>query len=234
MSGEWYLYKDQQQQGPIDWEKLVEQAKEGIVGPADMVWTEGMTDWSRADQVEGLIAAVPPPPPEPVSTPPPSPKPDTFHAPPAGTSSPLPAGNPEQPGMASPAAGQRTSTGLEPNIAGLLCYILGWITGIIFFLVESENKFVRFHAMQSIITFGGLTVLQVLINIFNRLLWSMLWRGFGSWTLAGALTSLLGIVSLIIWLATVILAVLLMVKAYQNETFKLPIAGKIAEKQLEG
>ena len=44
-----------------------------------------------------------------------------------------------------------TSTGLSPNVAGLLCYVAGWITGIIFFVLERRNKFVRFHAAQSII-----------------------------------------------------------------------------------
>ena len=48
----------------------------------------------------------------------------------------------------------KTSTGLEDNIAGLLCYVAGWVSGLIFLLIETENKFVRFHAVQSIIVFG--------------------------------------------------------------------------------
>jgi hypothetical protein len=48
----------------------------------------------------------------------------------------------------------KASTGLEPNVAGLLCYLVGWITGLVFILIEKENQFVRFHAMQSIIIFG--------------------------------------------------------------------------------
>ena len=46
---------------------------------------------------------------------------------------------------------EKTSTGLDENVAGLLCYILGWITGIVFLVIEPDNKFVRFHALQSII-----------------------------------------------------------------------------------
>lgn len=234
MSTQWYLYKDQQQTGPMTWEQLLEKGKAGAVGPADMIWTEGMPNWTRADQVKGLIPAVPPP--NPAYSPPPpgvqaSQQPSNIsyqHAPSAYPG----AGSSARPGSTA-AAGVKSSTGLEPNIAGLLSYILGWITGIIFFLIESENKFVRFHAMQSIITFGGLTVLQVLISILNRLLWSFLWRGVGSWAMYSTLTGLLGIISIIIWLATLGLAVLLMIKAYQYETFKLPIAGNIAEKQLQ-
>ena len=233
MTEKWFIYKDQQQHGPMSWEKMIERVEAGSLESADMVWTEGMENWTRADQVEGLIPEpAQPAPPEPVSAPPSPNEAGTLQSAPAGATSYAAAGNPSKPEMVTAMAEQKTSTGLEQNIAGLLCYILGWITGIIFLLIESENKFVRFHAMQSIVTFGGLTILQVLINIFNRLLWSILWRGLGSWTLAGTLTSLLGIISLIIWLATIALAVLLMVKAYQNETFKLPIAGEIAEKQL--
>ena len=62
-----------------------------------------------------------------------------------------------------------TSVGLEPNIAELLCYVVGWITGLIFFLLEKENKFVRFHAMQSIITFGAFSVLSIILSIFSRI-----------------------------------------------------------------
>ncbi|MBM3150360.1 MAG: hypothetical protein FJZ88_10120, partial [Chloroflexi bacterium] len=58
----------------------------------------------------------------------------------------------------------KSSTGLEENIAGLLCYVLGWVTGLIFFLIEKDSKFVRFHAMQSIIVFGVLCVAGIIIG----------------------------------------------------------------------
>ena len=51
---------------------------------------------------------------------------------------------------------EKTSTGLDENVAGLLCYVLGWVSGLVFILIEQENNFVRFHAMQSIIVFGAL------------------------------------------------------------------------------
>jgi uncharacterized membrane protein len=105
----------------------------------------------------------------------------------------------------------KTSTGMNQNVAGLLCYLAGWVTGLIFFLVEKENKFVRFHAMQSIITFGGLSALSIVLT----------WVPIIGWML-------LPIVS-IIWL---ILWVLLMVKAYQGQLFKLPVIGDLAEKNI--
>ena len=104
---------------------------------------------------------------------------------------------------------KKTSTGMDENLAGMLCYLVGWITGLIFFLIEKDNKFVRFHAMQSLITFGGLTVLFMFLPFIPILGWMLI--------------PVLAIVQLILW-------VLLMVKAYQGEKFKLPVIGDIAEK----
>lgn len=102
-----------------------------------------------------------------------------------------------------------TSIGMQPNLAGLLCYFLGFITGLVFYLVEKKNHFVRFHAMQSMVVFGGLFVINLVLLIVPIL---------------GVLVStLLSLLSIVLW-------VLLMVKAYQGEYFKLPIAGDIAEK----
>ena len=99
----------------------------------------------------------------------------------------------------------KTSTGLDENVAGLLCYVLGWISGTIFILIETENKFVRFHAMQSIIVFGILTVAGIILGFVPYIGW------------------LVPAVSFILW-------VVLMVKAYQGTKYKLPWAGNLAEK----
>jgi uncharacterized membrane protein len=109
----------------------------------------------------------------------------------------------------------KTSMGLEENIAGALCYIMGWITGIVFFLLEKENRFVRFHAMQSIVTFLPLTIIIWIIQVL------LFWVPVVSW----AILSLLWILTLILWLV-------LMIKAYQGELYKLPIVGDFAEKQI--
>ncbi len=96
---------------------------------------------------------------------------------------------------------EKTSTGLAENVAGLLCYVLGWVSGLVFILIEKENKFVRFHAMQSIIVFGVITIL-----------------------------GLIPVIGWIIRLIGVVLWIVLMVKAYQGTMFKLPWAGDLAEK----
>ena len=106
---------------------------------------------------------------------------------------------------------EKTSTGIEANIAGLLCYVLGWVSGLVFFLLEKDSKFVRFHAVQSMIVFGILTLAWIVFR----------------WI------PLISLVILpIIWVLWVVLLIVLMIKAYQGERFKLPWAGNIAEKQI--
>lgn len=105
----------------------------------------------------------------------------------------------------------KTSTGINPTVAGLLSYLLGFVTGIIFLVIEKENRFVRFHAMQSILTFGFLFVLNIILHFIPFIGWFLI--------------PILGIVSLIVW-------VLLMVKAYKGEYYKLPVLGDMAEQKL--
>ncbi len=106
---------------------------------------------------------------------------------------------------------QPTSMGLNRNVAGMLCYLVGWITGLIFFVVEKDDKFVRFHAIQSMITFGGLTMLFMTLGFIPVLGW--------------LLFPILGLIQLVLW-------ILLMIKAFQGERFKLPVIGDLAESNL--
>jgi uncharacterized membrane protein len=59
---------------------------------------------------------------------------------------------------------ERSSTGLDENVAGFLCYLFGFVTGIVFLVVEKESRFVKFHAMQSTITFLGLFIISMIIG----------------------------------------------------------------------
>ena len=115
----------------------------------------------------------------------------------------------------------KTSTGIQANMAALLSYLAGWITGLIFFLIEKDNKFVRFHAMQSIVVFGAFSILGIVISIL---------ASFFILIHAYFLLPLFGLASTLLWLFALVLWVVLMVKAYQGEKFKLPVAGDIAEK----
>ncbi|MGD8395052.1 MAG: hypothetical protein PVF43_06225 [Candidatus Eiseniibacteriota bacterium] len=96
-------------------------------------------------------------------------------------------------------------------MAGLLCYILGVVTGIVFLLIENRSSYVRFHALQSTIVFGALFVLSLVLPVIP---------------VVGIL------VSLLLPLLGVVLWILLMVKAYQGERFKVPYVGDWVEQQL--
>jgi uncharacterized membrane protein len=101
-----------------------------------------------------------------------------------------------------------TVEGLSPNLAGLLCYVGGWISGLVFLVLEHKNNSVRFHASQSIVVFGTLNLISI----------SFGWiPGVG-----GVFTGLATAFSIVFW-------IVLMVKAYQGELYKLPIAGELAE-----
>src|SRR5690625_1478809 len=59
---------------------------------------------------------------------------------------------------------QKTASGLDENVAGLLCYLLGFVTGIVFLLMENENRFIRYHAIQSIIVSVALIILNIILT----------------------------------------------------------------------
>jgi len=105
----------------------------------------------------------------------------------------------------------RTSTGLSPNTAGLLCYVGIWISGIIFFVLEQKNKFVRFHAAQSIVAFGTITVAGIVLGLIP--------------VVGDAFSTIIGIIGFIVW-------IIMIVKASNGEWYKLPWAGDVAEKMV--
>lgn len=104
----------------------------------------------------------------------------------------------------------KASSGLKPNVAGLLCYLLFWVTGLEFLLVEKKDKFIRFHAIQSVTVFGSLSAAFLLL----------FWIPVVGWVFS----YILGALAFVLW-------ILLMVKAYQGNQYKVFIAGNIAAKR---
>ncbi len=130
---------------------------------------------------------------------------------PAGVGAPPPAPAQNYP--------QAATSGMSENVAATLCYVLGWITGIIFFLID-KRPYVRFHAAQSIVTFGGLHLIRIVLGMIFGVgfFFGGHWGGFGIGLL---LISCIGILAFVLWIVC-------MIKAYQGERFMLPIAGDIA------
>lgn len=97
------------------------------------------------------------------------------------------------------------------NLMAAASYLLGFVTGIIMLLIEKQSKFVRFHAMQSTILFGGVFLANIALGFIPILGW---------------------LVGLVLSLTAFILWIVLMWKAFQGEMYKVPYVGELAEKQL--
>lgn len=106
---------------------------------------------------------------------------------------------------------QPTSSGLDQNLAAALCYPFGFITGLIFLLIEKENKFVKFHALQSIFTSIALFILSIILGFVPIIGW---------------------IISILSTPIIIVFIVILAFKAYKGEWVKVPVIGDMAEKQL--
>jgi uncharacterized membrane protein len=104
---------------------------------------------------------------------------------------------------------EMTSMGMRARTAGLLCYLFGWVGGLVFFLLERENRFVRFHAIQSILFFGSMSILGWVCSYFPYVLF-----GIGG---------VVGLISFIGW-------IVLMVAAHRGRYYRLPLFGYYAEK----
>lgn len=106
---------------------------------------------------------------------------------------------------------KQTASGLDENLAGVLAYPLGFITGIIFLIIEKENRFVKFHAIQSIILSLSWILLSFIVGLVPFIGW---------------------IISILLTPVYIVIIIFIALKAYKHEMYKFPIVGDIAEKQL--
>jgi uncharacterized membrane protein len=128
----------------------------------------------------------------------------------------------------SPVQTTKSSTGLDENIAALLSYIFGWVSGLIFFLIEKDSRLVRFHAMQSLLFNISVGVLAFVVWIVVFILLVVVSQ------VSDALSTIIGLLATLLWLVLIVGIligwVLCLVKAFQGQYFKLPIIGNFAEK----
>ncbi len=111
-----------------------------------------------------------------------------------------------------------TQSGLAENVAAFLCYLVGWVTGLIFFLIDKRPN-VRFHAAQSIVVFGALHIVSIALGwIFGVGFFLGGWTGFSVGVL---LAGLINLAAFVLW-------IVLMIKAYQGQRFEVPIAAGLA------
>ena len=132
----------------------------------------------------------------------------------------------QESGPASGAPGGKTSLGLESNVGAMLCYIgniiccLGIILSIIFVITEKENRFVKFHAVQSLFLFAVYVVLSIVIEILGGIL-RIASLDFISFLVTWGLWCVVSLIILAFWL-------LAGMKAYGGQWYKLPVIGNLA------
>ena len=113
---------------------------------------------------------------------------------------------------------ERTSTGVDPRLSALLCYTAWWLSGLIFLFIEQQHRTVRFHAAQSLVLFGGLSIVIALLSFFSV---AMLMVSGGAFQAARVLVYL-------VWIGAVGLWLVLMYRTYHGETWRVPLAGDLA------
>lgn len=120
----------------------------------------------------------------------------------------------------NPGSGAPATAGLADNVAGALCYSLWWLTGIIFLVIDKRHS-VRFHAAQSIVVFGMITILYWIIAAMFAT--SIALGSFGmGWSMGYIMFMVVRLFALVVW-------IFLMFKAYQGEQFRVPVAANIAD-----
>jgi uncharacterized membrane protein len=118
--------------------------------------------------------------------------------------------------------GAKTNLGLEPNIAGLLCYVpccIGLVFSVVAAIVEKQSRSVRFHAFQSLLVHAALIVVVVAMQVFSFVLAAV----------SGMLGLLFSLLFGLVGLGILGAMIFLMVKAYNNEEYSLPTLGEMAK-----
>jgi len=116
-----------------------------------------------------------------------------------------------------------TSTGVEPRLSALLCYSAWWISGLIFLIVEQQHRAVRFHAAQSVVLFGALSLVIGLLSAGS----------VGMLVVSAAAFQAARLLVYLVWFAAVAIWLLLMLKTFQGETWRVPFASDLADRLSE-
>jgi len=133
-------------------------------------------------------------------------------------------------GREAPVA-RESGTGLEENVAAALAYVLGFVSGLVMYLLEPDNRTVRFHAVQSIVISGAIFVLLVVLNVIGSVIAAAgSVGGTGSAIAFGLVGGFFGLVSLLVWLASLGVWIYLIVRTYQERNPRIPVAAEIADR----
>ncbi|QLK27746.1 hypothetical protein HYG81_09140 [Natrinema zhouii] len=122
-----------------------------------------------------------------------------------------------------------TESGLEPNIAGALSYLVGFVTGLLFFVIEGDNPFVRFHAAQSMVVSGLFVLAYIAVSIVGTIL-TILFASMNTFIIGSIISLFLGLIWLGLALGGFAIWAYLMVTTYRGKTIRLPVVAGIADR----
>ncbi|PGF16260.1 hypothetical protein CP556_09120 [Natrinema sp. CBA1119] len=122
-----------------------------------------------------------------------------------------------------------TESGLEPNIAGALSYLFGFITGLLFFVIEGDNRFVRFHAAQSMVVSGLFILSSIAVSVVGTIV-TILFASLNSFIIGSIISLFLGLLWLGLAVGGFAIWAYLMVTSYRGETIRLPVVAGIADR----
>lgn len=117
-----------------------------------------------------------------------------------------------------PEGASETSTGIDPRLSALLCYTAWWVSGLVFLVIEQRHRDVRFHAAQSIVLFGTLSVAIALLSFLSV---AMLLVSAAAFQAARTVSEL-------VWMAGVVLWLIVMIRTFNGETWRVPLVADIA------
>lgn len=127
-------------------------------------------------------------------------------------------------------ASTESESGLDENVAGALSYLVGFVTGLIFFLIEKENDFVRFHAAQSMAFSGLLFVAYIALSIVGTVITTVMFSSTSTFFVGSIVSMVFGLVWLVLALGGLATWLYLLVSSYQGKTPRIPIVAGIADK----
>ena len=113
-----------------------------------------------------------------------------------------------------------TSTGVDARLSSMLCYAGWWLTGLVFLFAERKNAAVRFHAAQSLIVFGAFSILLFLSGAASAVAFVVATPSF----------RIIQAIGNVLWLGAVLLWLLLLLKTWRGETWRVPMAADLAIK----
>ena len=117
-----------------------------------------------------------------------------------------------------------TSTGVEPRLSALLSYSAWWVSGLVFLIIEQQHRAVRFHAAQSLVLFGGLSLLIGLLSAGS----------VGMLVVSAAAFQAARLLVYVVWIGAVVLWMVLMLKTLKGETWRVPLASDLADRLVAG